>query len=73
MVDILSDKLVFRRASGITVDKTGYLESLTNPANIYDQLDIDEIEEKKWVRHHNNSHIHANSLDYMLWFYFSEN
>lgn len=44
MADVLSDKLVFRRANGTTVDKTCYLESLTNPANIYDQLDVSEIE-----------------------------
>lgn len=44
MADILSEKLVFRRMSGISVYKTCYLESLTNPANTYDQLDVSEIE-----------------------------
>lgn len=44
MAEILSEKLVFRRASGIAVNKTNYLENLANPANTYDQLDVSEIE-----------------------------
>lgn len=44
MADILSDKLVFRRADGTSVNKTSYLESLTNPANTYDHLNTSEIE-----------------------------
>lgn len=44
MAEILSDKLVFRRADGITVNKTCYLESLTNPANTYNHLEVSEIE-----------------------------
>lgn len=44
MAAILSDKLVFRRVNGTSVDKMSYLEGLTNLANTYEYLDTSEIE-----------------------------
>ena len=44
MRDVLSDALVFRRANGTIVNKTLYLEGLTNPANTYDRLNTEDVE-----------------------------
>ncbi len=40
---VLSDDLIFRRASGKIVNKQEYLESLKNPANTFDYLYSEDV------------------------------
>ena len=40
---LLADKLTFRRASGIVVDKETFLNDLRNPGNTYETLESDNI------------------------------
>ena len=40
---MLADKLMFRRASGIIVDKDTFLKDLLNPANTYETLESEDI------------------------------
>lgn len=40
---LLADRLTFRRASGMVVDKGTFLKDLMNPANTYDTLESEDI------------------------------
>lgn len=40
---LLADKLTFRRASGVIVDKETFLNDLRNPGNTYETLESEEI------------------------------
>jgi hypothetical protein len=40
---LLAEKLTFRRASGMVVDKATFLKDLQNPANTYDLLESEDV------------------------------
>lgn len=40
---LLAEKLTFRRATGVVVDKATFLKDLQNPANTYDVLESEDV------------------------------
>jgi uncharacterized protein DUF4440 len=40
---LLADKLTFRRASGVVVDKETFLKDLRNPVNTYETLESEAL------------------------------